>query len=81
MTADMQAEARAVWLMLRKDGGWWTLAALVHHWHPSFADFELLDVLAALVKGRFLEVRQQLGATQYCFTSSCLELPGAGVPA
>lgn len=76
------AEARAIWLFLVKDGGWWTVKQLTHHWRPTFAEFEVNDALEALAKGGFLERRQPHGAYathsafEFGFTSSCAELPG-----
>lgn len=69
-------EARSMWLMLRRDGGWWSASMLTHHWRPTFARSEVDAMLAALLAGNFIEERVQLSALNYCVTSSCLPLPG-----
>jgi hypothetical protein len=69
-------DARALWLMLRNDGGWWTVSQLTHHWRPTFAKEEVQHMLDALVASRFVELRAQVHLQTYCITSSCLPLPG-----
>ena len=49
---------------------------LTHHWRPTFADHEVEAHMGALVRGRFLVERMQLGTVQFCVTSDCLHLPG-----
>jgi hypothetical protein len=75
-------ECRALWLMLCRDGGWWTVNSLVRHWHPTFTDFEVAEMLQALENGHFVECRAQFtqGLT-YCVTSDCASLPGINRPA
>lgn len=75
------ADVRALWLFLVKDGNWWTVKQLTHHWRPTFAEFEVSDALEALVKGQFLERRQPrhpltTQPAEFGFTSSCALLPG-----
>ena len=70
------SDARALWLMLRNDGGWWTANQLVHHWRPTFAEWEVNDMLRALVAGGFVELRPQGPLQTYCITSTCVALPG-----
>lgn len=69
-------DARAIWLTLVSDGGWWSASMLSHHWRPTYAVHEVEDFLQALATGGFLVKRQQLSATQYAFTSDCKQLPG-----
>jgi len=69
-------DARALWLMLRKDGGWWSASMLTHHWRPTFDIYEMNTMLNALVAGGIVQSRKQVDADQYCVTSDCLELPG-----
>ena len=71
-------DCRALWLMLRNDGGWWTAAALLHHWRPAFTDYEIADALKALRAGDFIQAREQsFGQLSYCVTSDCKALPAA----
>ena len=70
-------DTKYLWIMLRKDGGWWTAKMLTRHWHPTFAPHEVQEALDALEAGGFLASRDQLTQTpQYAFTSDCLVLPG-----
>lgn len=70
------SDARAMWLMLRNDGGWWTAKNLTHHWRPTFAEWEVNDMLNALVAGGFIEKRTQDLFITYGITSTCAALPG-----
>lgn len=74
-------ETRYLWLMLKKDGGWWTVAMLKHHWRPTFAPYEVQQAVDALEAGGFLESREQVGARIYAFTSDCKSLPELPAPA
>lgn len=69
-------DTRALWLMLRRDGGWWSTSSLVHEWRPTFCQGEITAMLQALTAGNFVQEREQLGTKTYCVTSSCLPLPG-----
>lgn len=69
-------DARALWVFIRNSGGWWSVSMLTHHWRPTFADHEVEAHMGALVRGRFLVERMQLGTVQFCVTSDCLHLPG-----
>ena len=73
-------EARALWLSLRNEGGWWSVSNLTRHWCPAFPDFGVLDHLGTLRRLGFLE-RRALGphapnTMTYAVTSSCQALPG-----
>lgn len=68
-------DTRALWLMLKRDGGWWTVSMLTHHWRPTFAPHEVQQAVDALEAGGFLDSRTQLGSRLYAFTSGCNELP------
>lgn len=68
-------DTRALWLMLRTDGGWWTVAMLTHHWRPTFQPYEVQQAMDALEAGGFVESRDQASNLTYGVTSSCRELP------
>lgn len=68
-------DTRALWLMLMKDGGWWTVAMLTHHWRPTFEPYEVQQAVDALESGGFLDSRDQAGKRIYGFTSDCKRLP------
>lgn len=69
-------EARALWLMLMRNGGWWTVSELTHHWRPTFQSFEVLEALEALKAGNFLDSRIEVsGKRSYAFTTGCNRLP------
>jgi hypothetical protein len=72
-------DARALWLMMRRDGGWWSASMLTHHWRPTFVIGEITAHLDALAAGGFLQEREQLGTKNYCVTSSCTPLPGCSL--
>lgn len=72
-------ETQYLWIMLCKDGGWWTAKMLTHHWSPTFAPHEVQQALDALEAGGFLDSRNQADVTQYAFTSDCRLLPGFDV--
>ncbi|MDO8776583.1 MAG: hypothetical protein Q7K57_49295 [Burkholderiaceae bacterium] len=69
-----QAE-RALWLMLRNDGGIWTVNQITHHWRPTFSTEEVQWMLDAMTDARLVEKRGQLHAV-YCVSSTCIPLPG-----
>lgn len=68
-------DTRALWLMLVRDGGWWTVALLTHHWRPTFQPYEVQQAVDALEAGGFLDSRDQAGERIYGFTSDCKALP------
>ena len=68
-------DVRALWLMLRREGGWWSVSMLTHHWRPTFAPHEVQQALDALESGGFAVSRDQLTALQYCVTPECQALP------
>jgi hypothetical protein len=72
-------ESRAVWLALRRHGGWWTVKAITHHFRPTFAEFEVQEIVDGLVPGGYLTARRMSPhqSFSYCFTSECRPLPGA----
>lgn len=70
-------DSRALWLALRNDGGWWTVWELARFWQPTFAEWEISELLQGLVAGGFVAGRDVVpGRTSYCVTSECLALPG-----
>lgn len=70
-------ESRALWLAMRNQGGWWTAKALLHFWQPTFALFEIEELLKALHAGLYIEARPMTpGEWSYCVTSDCNALPG-----
>lgn len=67
-----------LWLMLMKDGGWWSVKMLTKHWHPSFAPHEVQQAVDALEAGGFLASCDQGDKAHtriYAFTSECKTLP------
>lgn len=75
-------DARALWISLRNDGGWWTAHRLTQHWSPTFAEFEVENYLQALHAGGFVAQRSDLVPRQasYAVTSECNVLPGLLAP-
>lgn len=79
-------ETRYLWLMLVKDGGWWTASMLTRHWSPTFAPHEVQQAVDALEAGGFLASRDMGDKAHtriYGFTSDCKRLPdlaAAGQP-
>lgn len=84
-------DTRAIWLMLQRDGGWWTVAMLTHHWRPTFQPYEVQQAVDALEAGGFLDSRNQGGEDEqdeqdekaskriYAFTSDCMLLPDLAI--
>ena len=69
--------SRALWLMLRNDGGWWTVVALTHQWEPTFTRVEVADLLAGLEQGRFVVRRDpRASVPSFAVTADCRALPG-----
>ena len=75
MGSAITQDTRALWLMLQRDGGWWTVAMLTHHWRPTFQPYEVQQAVDALEAGGFLVSRDQAGKCIYAFTSDCNSLP------
>lgn len=74
-------DVRALWLSIRASGAWWTVHELVHHWRPTFTEWEVQQYLEALVTGGYIQARDAgFGGSpnlpQYCVTSDCHPLPG-----
>ena len=69
-------DVRALWLRLRKNGGWWTLDMLTHHWKPTCAPREVQHAMDALEARGFVESRDQATNLSYGVTSDCEALPG-----
>jgi hypothetical protein len=70
-------DSRFVWLTLARQGGWWTAKGIVQFWKPTFAEFEINDIVRALLAGRFLVSREvNPGEISYAVTSECTPLPG-----
>ncbi|MBI2770019.1 MAG: hypothetical protein HYX47_10375 [Burkholderiales bacterium] len=70
-------DSRALWLMLARNGNWWTVKTLVHHWRPTFTAVELDDLLRPLVGHGYVMVRDKSAAEPtYAVTSDCFALPG-----
>lgn len=72
----LTTDARALWLMLRNQGGWWTLQKLQAYWEPTFTNTELEQLLSALVNGK--HVAQCAHSSGDCFsvTTDCTPYPG-----
>jgi hypothetical protein len=71
-------EGRALWLMLARQGGWWTVKGIVQFWTPTFADFEVQEIVGGLMFGGFLMARNMVPGADpsYAVTSECTALPG-----
>lgn len=71
-------ECRAVWLMLARQKGWWTVKSIVHHFRPTFAEFEVQEIIKALLPGRYVIGREMMPLQElsYAVTSECMPLPG-----
>ncbi|MFC5521470.1 hypothetical protein [Polaromonas jejuensis] len=69
-------DVRALWLRLRKDGGWWTLDMLTHHWKPTHTPHTVQHAMDALEAGGFVESRDHATSLSYRVTSDCKALPG-----
>lgn len=68
-------DVRALWLMLRNDGGWWSVSMLTHHWRPTFQPHEVQQAMDALEAGGFVVSRAQSTCLSYGITSDCKALP------
>ncbi|HEY3048826.1 MAG TPA: hypothetical protein VGJ72_15365 [Polaromonas sp.] len=68
-------DLRALWLLLRKDGGWWTLDMLAPHWRPTCVSHEVQYAMDALEAGGFVESRDHATHLAYGITSDCEALP------
>lgn len=79
MPVVLSQEARALWLQMRRDGGWWTARSLASHWHPTFPLWEIEQLLQALAEGGHLATRDDArpDAVSYCVTSDCTPPLGA----
>lgn len=70
-------DARALWLMLARQGGWWTVKNITQFWTPTFVDYEVEDLLQTLVPGGYVMSRQvNPGQVSFAVTSECNPLPG-----
>lgn len=71
-------DSRALWLSMRSSGGWWTVRSLTNHWHPTFPQWEVEELLRGLVAGSYVMARDDVnpGTRSYAVTSECLSLPG-----
>lgn len=68
-------DVHALWLMLKTEGGWWTVAMLMHHWRPTFEPHGVQQAVDALEAGGFIESLDQAGSRIYGFTPDCEALP------
>lgn len=76
-------EARALWLSVRNEGGWWSVSELTHYWRPGLHEEEVQRHLENLHRMGFLEARargpqtpRSLHQLTYAVTSNCQALPG-----
>jgi hypothetical protein len=76
--------ARALWLSLRNQGGWWSAMNLMVHWSPTFSVDEVVAHLKALHRGGFVAEQEvsphQVRVKTYAVTPLCRPLPGYDVP-
>jgi hypothetical protein len=74
-------ESRMVWLAMRNQGGWWSVKALLHFWAPTFAQFEIENMVKGLKAGGYITSRKMNpDEISYAVTSDCLPLPGEEQP-
>ena len=76
MSTAITQDMRALWLMLRREGGWWSSAMLTDHWRRTWPR-EVQQALDALEAGGFIASRNQSSALQYSVTPECLALEPA----
>lgn len=71
-------DSRALWLMLARQGGWWTVKNIVHFFRPTFAEFEAREIVKGLLPGGYLMAREMVPGQEpsYAVTSECNPLPG-----
>lgn len=70
-------DSRALWLGMRSQGGWWTVKSLVLFWSPTFAEYEVIELLTGLIAGGYVASREMTrGQVSYAVTSACAALPG-----
>ena len=75
-TTVLTPDARALWLMLLNQGGWWSLPELQAHWEPTFTDSELEQLLSALVASKHVAQRTNDFGSRYGVTTTCTPYPG-----
>jgi hypothetical protein len=78
MSILLTPDCRALWLMMARQGGWWTVEALRLYWLPTFNEFELRSLLQGLLQGRHVIARKAASGDvlTYSVTSECTPLPG-----
>lgn len=77
MATEPTQEGRALWLMLVRQGGWWTVKSIVAFWQPTFAEYEIQELVGELTQGGHVMRREMVpGQLSYCVTSECKPLPG-----
>jgi len=65
---------RELWLMLRQDGGWWSLDMLSGQWRPTGVLHGVQSVMDVLEAGGFVESRGYSASLAYAVTASCKRL-------
>jgi hypothetical protein len=75
-------DCRALWLMMARQGGFWTIEALRLYWLPTFTEFELRSLLQGLLQGGYVVAcKAAAGAVlAYAVTCDCALLPGVECP-
>lgn len=67
---------RALCLMLRSQGGWWSVPDIVAHWRPVFSHPEALRLVQDLAAWRYVAERDhRTQQPSYGITSDCIALP------
>lgn len=72
---EITQDMRELWLMLRRDGGWWTIKMLAHHFGQRFAAYEVQQAVDALEAWGHIESVARAGTRIYAITSDCQALP------
>jgi hypothetical protein len=75
-------DCRALWLMMARQGGRWTIEALRLYWLPTFTEFELRSLLQGLLQERHVVACKAAAGDvlAYAVTSDCTPLPGVECP-
>ena len=76
ITTVLTPDARALWLMLLNQGGWWSRPELQAHWEPTFTDSELEQLLSALVVHKHVAQRINDFGSRFGVTTTCTPYPG-----
>ncbi|MFG5411478.1 hypothetical protein ABXN37_29300, partial [Piscinibacter sakaiensis] len=54
---ELSIEASALLTMLRREGGWWDVSRLTHHWRPTWPEAEVEQLARTLRQSGQVDVR------------------------